>query len=407
MVQIYYLYANFLALNEHVIQSITSTILRMNFDLIYERALRLQPLTEDEGVLLYEQAPTSELMFVASQIRQQLHPGNTVTWMIDRNINITNICISGCKFCNFHRKISEKGTYTTTFEEYRTKIEEMLQLGGNQLLIQGGMHPGYGLAFYTDLFSRLKKEFPGVRLHALGPPEIVHIAHKERLSYREVLEQLIESGLESLPGAGAEILCDRVRKQISPGKAVTAEWLDVMAAAHQLGMVTSATMMFGHIETLRERIAHLIYLRELQSKKPANAPGFMAFIPWPIMSVGTELEKLVKMTPVLPVEYVRTIAISRIMLTNIPNIQSSWLTVGKETAQVTLHGGANDLGSIMIEENVVSAAGASFKLSALEMQRTIADAGFEPQLRSQDYNFIDLPPVVEKYSVTTEHQVKN
>ena len=369
----------------------------MNFDRIFNRALSLEPLSLEEGVMLYEQAPTSELVFIANQLRQKFHPGNTVTWMIDRNINITNICISGCKFCNFHRKINGEGTYTTTFEEYRTKIEEMLQLGGNQLLIQGGMHPGYGLAFYTDLFSRLKSEFPAVRLHALGPPEIVHIARKERMSYREVLEKLIESGLDSLPGAGAEILCDRVRKEISPAKARTAEWLHVMAEAHKLGMVTSATMMFGHIETLGERISHLIYLRDLQSLKPVSAPGFMAFIPWPIMSEGTELGKLIKLTPVLPIEYIRTIAISRIVLNNIPNIQASWLTIGKETAQVSLHGGANDLGSIMIEENVVSAAGASVKLSALEMQRTITEAGFQPQLRSQDYKFIDLPDVVEKY----------
>lgn len=371
----------------------------MNFDRIYDRALSLDPLSLEEGVLLYGHAPTSELMYIASQIRQKFHPGNTVTWMIDRNINITNICISGCKFCNFHRKINSEETYTTTFEEYKTKIESMLQLGGNQLLIQGGMHPGYGLAFYCDLFLRLKNEFPEVRLHALGPPEIVHIARKERMSYREVLEKLIESGLDSLPGAGAEILCDRVRKEISPGKAHTSEWLEVMAVAHQLGMVTSATMMFGHIETMSERVAHLIYLRDLQSKKPLSAPGFMAFIPWPFMSEGTELGKLIKIAPVLPVEYIRTIAISRIILNNIANIQASWLTVGIETAQVCLYSGANDLGSIMIEENVVSAAGASFRLSAFEMQRTIDEAGFQPQLRTQDYKYIDLPPVVKKYIV--------
>ena len=371
----------------------------MNFDRIYERSLSLEPLTLEEGVLLYEKAPTSELMFIASHIRHKLHPDNKATWMIDRNINITNICISGCKFCNFHRKINGEDTYTTTFEEYKNKIEAMLLLGGNQVLLQGGMHPGYGLSFYSDLFSRLKAEFPEVRLHALGPPEIVHIARKERMSYRDVLVKLIESGLDSLPGAGAEILCDRIRKEISPGKALSSEWLGVMHEAHLLGMVTSATMMFGHIETLSERVAHLIYLRDLQSQKPVAAPGFMAFIPWPIMSEGTELEKLTGMNPVLPVEYIRTIAISRIILNNILNIQASWLTVGQETAQVCLYAGANDLGSIMIEENVVSAAGASFKLNAMEMQRTISQAGFQPQLRTQDYKFIDLPPVVEKYAV--------
>ena len=370
----------------------------MNFDRIYDHAIDLSPISFDEGLLLYENAPTSELMYIADLIRQKFHSGDTVTWMIDRNINITNICISGCKFCNFHRKINDADAYTTTFEEYRIKIGEMLQLGGNQLLMQGGMHPGYGLAYYCDLFSRLKYEFPEVRLHALGPPEIVHIARKERISYREVLEKLIESGLDSLPGAGAEILSDRVRKKISPGKARTSEWLKVMADAHQLGMVTSATMMFGHIETKGERITHLIHIRDLQSIKPISAPGFMAFIPWPFMSEGTELGSMCEISPILPVEYIRTIAISRIMLHNIENIQASWLTVGTETAQVCLRAGANDLGSIMIEENVVSSAGASNKLSALEMQRVITEAGFTPQLRTQDYTFIELPAVVEKYN---------
>ena len=369
----------------------------MNYDQIFQRALNLEAISFKEGLSLYEHASTAELMFVAWQIRQKLHPGNRVTWMIDRNINITNICISGCKFCNFHRKINGEGTYTTTLEEYRSKIEEMLQLGGNQLLIQGGMHPRYGLSFYCNLFSELKKDFPTVRLHALGPPEIVHIARKEKKSYREILVELMASGLDSLPGAGAEILCDRVRKQISPVKATTNEWLNVMAEAHKLGMVTSATMMFGHIESLEERIIHLIHLRDLQDQKPSSSPGFMAFIPWPFMSEGTELGNMINVNPVLPIEYIRTIAISRILLNNIPNIQASWLTVGKETAQVCLQAGANDMGSIMIEENVVSSAGASFKLSAIEMQKTIADAGFIPQLRTQDYQFIDLPHVVEKY----------
>src|ERR1035437_85502 len=211
----------------------------MIFDQVFLRAINLEPLTLEEGVALYEQVSTSELMYIAWQVRQKLHPGNTVTWMIDRNINITNICISGCKFCNFHRKLNEEGTYTTTIEEYRTKIESMLRLGSHQILLQGGMHPKYGLEFYTDLFSALKKDYPNVRLHALGPPELVHIARKERMSYRDVLENLIAAGLDSLPGAGAEILCDRIRKEISPGKALTNEWLDVMKEAHLLGMVTS------------------------------------------------------------------------------------------------------------------------------------------------------------------------
>lgn len=358
---------------------------------LYKKALNREPLSIEEGLALYDEAPTPELILIADQIRQNLHPENSVTWMIDRNVNITNVCISGCKFCNFHRKINEEGIYTTNLEEYREKIETMIRLGGRQLLLQGGMHPQYGLDFYADLFSQLKKEYPEVKLHALGPPEIVHIARKERMTYREVLVKLTASGLDSLPGAGAEILSDRIRKSISPGKAKTQEWLDVMREAHKLGMVTSATMMFGHIETRRERLEHLVHIRQVQSEKPSGSPGFTAFIPWPIMSEGTELGKELLLPPVLPAEYVRTIAISRIMLNNIDNIQASWLTVGKETAQLCLHAGANDLGSIMIEENVVSAAGASWKMDAVEIQKTIKDAGFTPKLRNQAYEFIEMP----------------
>ena len=366
----------------------------MSFESLYQRAIALDPLSADEGIMLYREAPLTELMLVADTIRQKFHPENRVTWMIDRNVNITNICISGCTFCNFHRKINEEQTYTTTLDEYRSKIEAMIRLGGSQLLLQGGMHPGYGLDFYTTLFSALKKEFPTIKLHALGPPEIVHIARKERKSYREVLEALVDSGLDSLPGAGAEILCDRVRRTISPGKALAAQWLEVMREAHKMNLVTSATMMFGHIETWEERIEHLIRLREVQQDKPEGHHGFTAFIPWPIIAGGTKLAKEVELQPILPVEYVRTIAISRILLHNIRNIQASWLTVGKATAQLCLHAGANDLGSIMIEENVVSSAGASYQMNASEMQKAIADAGFTPQLRNQAYEWIELPEIL-------------
>ena len=368
----------------------------MNLDTLYKRAINLEPLSTDEGLALYNMAPTSELMFVADAIRRKLHPENIVTWIIDRNVNITNVCISGCKFCNFHCKINASETYTTTMDEYREKIERMIELGGSQLLLQGGMHPHYGLDFYSKLFRDLKAQYPNVKLHSLGPPEIVHIARKERKSYREILEALIEAGLDSLPGAGAEILSDRVRKSISPGKALTDQWLDVMREAHKLNMVTSATMMFGHIETVRERMEHFVLLRNVQDEKPAGAHGFKAFIPWPIMSEGTEIEKEAKIDPVLPIEYVRMIAISRIMLNNIDNIQASWLTVGKATAQVCLHSGANDLGSIMIEENVVSSAGASYKMDAMDMQKAIIDAGFTPRLRNQAYDLIEMPEMVKE-----------
>ena len=361
------------------------------FAALFERALRLESLSASEVELLLKEASTPDLIWVADFLRRLHKPGDVVTWMIDRNVNITNICISGCTFCNFHRKINGEGTYTTTEEEYVEKIDQMIRLGGSQLLLQGGMHPHYGLKFYTDLFSDLKKKYPGVKLHALGPPEVVHIARKERLPFREILLRLMEAGLDSLPGAGAEILCDRVRKQVSPGKASAQDWLDVMKEAHQLHLLTSATMMFGHIETPLERMEHLVKLRELQEQKPAGSPGFKAFIPWPIMSEGTELGKSAEIKPTLPVEYIRMIAISRIMLNNFENIQASWLTVGRETGQLALHAGANDLGSIMIEENVVSAAGASFTMNATQMQKCIQEAGFIPRLRNQGYDLIALP----------------
>ena len=360
-------------------------------DTLLHRALDLEPLSAAEGLELFENVGTSELIWVADTLRQLHKPGKIVTWMIDRNVNITNICISGCTFCNFHRKVNGEGTYTTTMDEYLQKIDQMIQLGGNQLLLQGGMHPKYGLKFYTDLFSELKKNYPRVKLHSLGPPEIVHIARKERLSFREVLVQLMDAGLDSLPGAGAEILCDRVRREISPGKASTQEWLDVMKEAHQLRMLTSATMMFGHVETPLERMEHLVLLRDLQAQKPEDSPGFKAFIPWPFMSEGTVLGKSRAFKTILPVDYIRMIALSRIMLTNFENIQASWLTVGRETGQLALHAGANDLGSIMIEENVVSAAGASFTMDAAQMQRTIQEAGYIPHLRNQGYDLIELP----------------
>jgi cyclic dehypoxanthinyl futalosine synthase len=340
-------------------------------EVLFQRAIQLEPLTALDGLMLFTEASTPDLIWVADTLRKIHKPGNIVTWMIDRNVNITNVCISGCTFCNFHRKVNGEGTYTTTLAEYQQKIDQMIELGGNQLLLQGGMHPRYGLKFYTDLFSDLKKKYPNVRLHALGPPEVVHIARKERMSFRAVLEKLIESGLDSLPGAGAEILCDRVRKEVSPGKASAQDWLDVMKEAHQLHLLTSATMMFGHVETPLERMEHLVRLRDLQSEKPEGSPGFKAFIPWPFMSEGTVLGKSQEFKSILPIEYIRMIAISRIMLNNFENIQASWLTVGKETGQLALHAGANDLGSIMIEENVVSAAGASFSMDAVQMQKCI------------------------------------
>ncbi len=265
------------------------------------------------------------------------------------------------------------------------------------MLLQGGHHPDLGLAYYVDLFKNLKQLYPNLKLHSLGPPEIAHIAKLEKMSHHDVLKALIEAGLDSLPGAGAEILNDRVRRLISKGKCSGKEWLDVMRAAHQLGLTTSATMMFGHVETLEERFEHLVWLREVQSEKPKDAKGFIAFIPWPFQDDGTLLKKIRGITNnVTGDEYIRMIALSRIMLPNIENIQASWLTVGKEVAQICLHAGANDFGSIMIEENVVSAAGAPHRFTSRSIQEAIKQAGFEPQLRTQQYEYREIPAQMEE-----------
>jgi len=358
----------------------------MTTDYILEKALNLEFLSAEEGLFLYEQASTAELMFVANEIRKRKVPENKVTWLIDRNVNITNVCISGCKFCNFYCSPKSKKAYITSIEQYIQKIEEMQKLGGNQLLLQGGMHPDLDLEYYETLFRQLKQLYPELKLHALGPPEIVHLSKISGFSFREVLLRLTKAGMDSLPGAGAEILSDRVRDILSKNKCTVKEWSDVMRAAHQLRITTSATMMFGHIETIKERIQHLVFIREIQQAKPTDAKGFIAFIPWPFQDEGTVLKKQYGISnKVTQSEYIHTIAISRIMLPNIDNIQASWLTAGEKTAQVCLHAGANDFGSIMIEENVVSAAGASNKFDADGIQQAIREAGFIPQLRNQEY----------------------
>ena len=361
------------------------------------RALNFEFLSAEEGLFLFKHAATSELMYTANELRKKQVPHGKVTWIIDRNVNTTNVCIANCKFCNFFRRPGHDESYITDIETYKVKIEETFRYGGEQLLLQGGHHPDLGLAFYVDLFKQLKELYPTLKLHSLGPPEIAHIAKLEGMSHTEVLKALMAAGLDSLPGAGAEILNDRVRRLISKGKCGGQEWLDVMRAAHQLGLTTSATMMFGHVETLEERFEHLVWLREVQAEKPADAKGFIAFIPWPFQDDGTLLRKVRGITnQVTADEYIRTIALSRIMLPNVKNIQASWLTVGKQVAQICLHAGANDFGSIMIEENVVSAAGAPHRFTSQGIQDSIREAGFEPQLRTQQYQFRDLPEMTEQ-----------
>ena len=364
---------------------------------LLDRALQFDFLKANEGLFLFENAATSDLMFVANVLRKKQVPSNKVTWIIDRNANTTNVCNANCKFCNFFRIPGHKDAYITTIEEYTEKIEETIRYGGEQLLLQGGHHPELGLDFYCDLFSGIKKKFPNIKLHALGPPEIAHISKIDGKSHKEVLKALITAGLDSLPGAGAEILDDRVRRMISKGKCGAQEWLDVMREAHQLGLTTSATMMFGHIETPLERFEHLVKIRQVQSEKPKNSNGFLAFIAWPFQDDGTLLKRVKGISNnVDGDEYIRMVALSRIMLPNVKNIQASWLTVGKKVGQLCLHAGANDFGSIMIEENVVSAAGAPHRFTSTTIQEAIKEAGFEPQLRNQEYEYRELPKVIEE-----------
>jgi cyclic dehypoxanthinyl futalosine synthase len=373
----------------------------MNLSELYNKALNKEFLNKEEGSYLFEQAPLTELMQVANELRKDSVPHGKVTWQIDRNVNTTNVCIANCKFCNFYRIPGHSDSYITDIDTYKRKIEETFRWGGDQLLLQGGHHPELGLNFYTTLFRKLKSLYPTLKLHTLGPPEVAHICKLEKMSHHDVLVELKAAGVDSLPGAGAEILVDRVRRLISKGKCGAQEWLDIMAEAHQLHVTTSATMMFGHVETLAERMEHLIRLRDVQSRKPATAKGFLAFIPWTFQDVDTLLTRIRGVHNLTTAEeYIRMIAISRIMLPNIKNIQASWLTVGKQTAQLCLHAGANDFGSIMLEENVVSAAGAPHRFTAKGIQAAIREAGFEPQLRNQQYEWRELPAQMEEQTIT-------
>ena len=360
------------------------------------KALKKEFLSKEEGQFLFENLPTTELMGVANALRQMQVPGNVVTWQIDRNVNTTNACNANCKFCNFFRHPKHEEVYITDIETYTIKIEETIKFGGDQLLLQGGHHPDLGLDYYTKLFSELKTLYPEIKLHALGPPEVAHICKIGGISHLQALTALKKAGMDSMPGAGAEILSDRVRRLISKGKCTGQEWLDIMKVAHQIGLTTSATMMFGHIETLEERFDHLVRIREVQAQKPEEENGFLAFIPWPFMDDGTLLQRVKGINNETSAdEYIRMLAICRIMLPNIKNIQTSWLTVGADTAQLTLHGGANDMGSIMLEENVVSAAGAPHRFTSESIVRCIKEAGFTPQLRNQKYEYRRKPKKME------------
>lgn len=356
---------------------------------LLNKALDFEFLSPDEGLLLFYEASLPELMLYADALRKKLHPGNTVSYIIDRNINLTNVCFSNCLFCNFCRKKKDADAYVLEIEEYKRKIDELYLAGGNQILLQGGMNPALDIDFYTNLFKQLKSVYPDLKLHALGPPEIVFIASKAGITIESTLDRLIEAGLDSLPGAGAEVLSDRVRKLLSPAKCSSEEWLEVMRIAHLKGLTTSATMMFGHLETPEERILHLVKIREIQLQKPDYSKGFISFTLWPLAGENTALmRKYPEIKPVYQHEFLRMLALSRLMLVNIPNIQASWLTMGKDVGQLSLFAGANDMSSVMIEENVVSQAGKNYTLGVDEMEKTISDSGFIPQRRNQEYHIL-------------------
>lgn len=344
-----------------------------------DKILSGERITKEEATGLFEW-DLLILGHLANSIRQRMHSEPVVTYIVDRNINYTNICISGCKFCAFWRKKEAEDAYLLSFKELFKKIEETIALGGIQILLQGGLHPDLDIGFYEDMLSSIKGRYP-IHIHGLSAPEISHIAKNSNLSIEETLLRLKNAGLDSIPGGGAEILVERVRKKISPNKCDTSTWLNIMEIAHKLGIKTTATMMFGHIETYAERIEHMLKIRTLQDK----THGFTAFIPWTFQPRNTALNHI---RAVGAVEYLKTLAISRIVLTNIPNIQASWVTQGPKIGQISLFFGANDMGSLMIEENVVAATGVSFRLKEEEMRHLIKDAGFRPQRRNMRYEWV-------------------
>jgi len=347
-----------------------------------EKALAGERLDRDEGITLLKHGDLLELGMLADAARARLHPEGVVSYIIDRNINYTNVCTAQCAFCAFYRDLPSKEGYVLSKAQLAQKIEETLALGGNQILLQGGLHPDLGIEFYEELFRWMKSSYP-IWIHGLSPAEVKHICKVSSLGTEEALRRLIAAGLDSIPGGGAEVLSDRVRQIIGIAKGSTAEWLEVMETAHRLGLKTTATMMFGHVETLEERIDHLLHLRELQDR----TSGFTAFIAWTFQPSNTALagEELTSF------QYLRTLAVARVMLDNFPSVQASWVTQGSKIGQLSLRFGANDFGSLMIEENVVSAAGAHFRLTEAEIARAIQDAGFVPKRRTMDYQIVGDP----------------
>jgi cyclic dehypoxanthinyl futalosine synthase len=338
----------------------------------------------EEALTLYREGSTSLLGRLADDIRARKHPEGLVTYIIDRNVNYTNICVARCNFCAFYRAVGSSEGYVLGFDDIFRKIDETIELGGGQLLLQGGHNPDLPLEWYEDLFRAVKERYPTFRLHALSPPEVIHLTRMSRLTVPQVIDRLIAAGLDSLPGGGAEILVDRVRKLLNCySKASADEWLGVMRHAHYAGLRTTATMMYGTVETDEERLEHLFRLRELQDE----TGGFTAFITWSYQPEHTELGG----AEATGVDYLRTLSIARIVLDNFNNLQASWVTQGGKVGQLSLAYGANDMGSVMIEENVVRAAGASYCMDEIEIVRNIENAGFVPKRRNMHYQILGDP----------------
>src|SRR5712671_3985948 len=356
---------------------------------VIEKVRAGQRVNAAEALELYRHAPTAVLGQLADAIRQRKHPGGLVTYIIDRNVNYTNICVAKCNFCAFYREVGSPEGYVLGFDELFTKIDETIAVGGIQLLLQGGHNPDLPLSWYEDLFRAIKERYPFFKLHALSPPEVIHLSRLSQLPVPAVLERLIAAGLDSVPGGGAEILVDRVRALLHCiGKATADEWLDVMRHAHRRGLRTTATMMYGTVETLEERVEHLVRLRGLQDE----TGGFTAFITWSYQPQHTELGG----TEATGVDYLRTLAIARLVLDNFDNLQASWVTQGGKVGQLSLAFGANDMGSVMIEENVVRAAGASYCMDEIEIVRNIEDAGYAAKRRNMHYDVLGDPVYLER-----------
>jgi len=356
----------------------------MNLTAFEERINAGGRLNADEALHLYRRAPTYWLGRMADAVRERKHPEGQVTYIIDRNVNYTNVCVARCNFCAFYREVGHRDGYVLGFDEIFKKIEETRALGGVQLLLQGGHNPDLPLQWYEDLFRAVKQKFPDFKLHALSPPEVMHISRMSKLPVPEVIKRLIAAGLDSIPGGGAEILVDRVRKLLNCySKATADEWLDVMRHAHRAGLRTTATMMYGTVETDEERLEHMLRLRALQDE----TGGFTAFITWSYQPEHTERGG----HEATGIEYLRTLAIARLVLDNFDNLQASWVTQGGKVGQLSLAFGANDMGSVMIEENVVRAAGASYCMDEVEIVRNVEDAGFVAKRRNMHYEILGDP----------------